>query len=151
MGRVVKARPRPFYPRERPGTFVKILLLLLLLLIIIIIISNATKQSLSSQTDSRITFQKYPTSYATRKSKSVLTSTRQWNLFWIPLSHPIFVSSVSILSSYICIWLRHCATSRKVAVSIPDGVTGIFHPTGRTLALGSASNRNEYQEYYMVG
>ena len=23
-------------------------------------------------------------------------------------------------------WLRHCTTSRKVAVSIPDGVTGIF-------------------------
>jgi hypothetical protein len=24
-------------------------------------------------------------------------------------------------------WLRHCATSGKVAGSIPDGVTGIFH------------------------
>ena len=24
-------------------------------------------------------------------------------------------------------WLRHCATSRKVAGSIPDGSTGIFH------------------------
>ena len=24
-------------------------------------------------------------------------------------------------------WLRQCATSRKVAGSIPDGVTGIFH------------------------
>ena len=24
-------------------------------------------------------------------------------------------------------WLRHCATSRKVAGSIPDGVFGIFH------------------------
>jgi hypothetical protein len=24
-------------------------------------------------------------------------------------------------------WLRHCATSRKFASSIPDGVTGIFH------------------------
>jgi hypothetical protein len=24
-------------------------------------------------------------------------------------------------------WLRHCATNRKVADSIPDGVTGIFH------------------------
>ena len=26
-----------------------------------------------------------------------------------------------------CSWLGHCATSRKVADSIPDGVTGIFH------------------------
>jgi hypothetical protein len=36
--------------------------------------------------------------------------------------------------------LRHCATSRKVAGSIPDGVTGIFQwlsPSGRTMALGS--------------
>jgi hypothetical protein len=30
------------------------------------------------------------------------------------------------------IWFRHCATSRKVAGSIPDGVTGIF-PSGRTM------------------
>ena len=38
-----------------------------------------------------------------------------------------------------CSLLRHCATSRKVAGSIPDSVTGIFHcqnPSGRTMALG---------------
>ena len=51
-------------------------------------------------------------------------------------------------------WLRHYATSPKVAGSIPDGVIGIFHwhnPFGRTMALGvdSASNRNEYQEYFL--
>ena len=37
-------------------------------------------------------------------------------------------------------WLRHCATSRKVAGSIPDGVIGIFHwhnPSSRTMTLGS--------------
>jgi len=36
-------------------------------------------------------------------------------------------------------WLRHCATSRKVVDSIPNGVTGIFHwynPSGRNMALG---------------
>jgi hypothetical protein len=36
--------------------------------------------------------------------------------------------------------LRHCARSRTVAGSIPDGVSGIFHwhnPSGHTLALGS--------------
>jgi len=35
-------------------------------------------------------------------------------------------------------WLRHCVTSWKVAGSIPDGVTGIFHwhnPSSRTMAL----------------
>jgi hypothetical protein len=41
--------------------------------------------------------------------------------------------------------LRHCTTSRKVAGTIPDGVTGIFHwhnPFCRTV-VDSASNRNE--------
>ena len=36
-------------------------------------------------------------------------------------------------------WLRHCATSRKVAGSIPHGGNGLFHghnPSGRTVALG---------------
>jgi len=36
-------------------------------------------------------------------------------------------------------WLRHCATSRKVAGSIPDDVIGIFHlhnHSGRTMDLG---------------
>ena len=43
-------------------------------------------------------------------------------------------------------WLRHCATSRKVAGSIPDGVTGNFHwhnPSGRTMALGSTQPLTE--------
>jgi hypothetical protein len=45
-------------------------------------------------------------------------------------------------------WLRNCATSRKVAGSITDGVIGVFHwrnPSGRD----SSSNRNEYQEYLL--
>jgi hypothetical protein len=36
-------------------------------------------------------------------------------------------------------WLRHYATSRKVAGSIPDEVFGIFNwpnPSSRTMALG---------------
>jgi hypothetical protein len=35
--------------------------------------------------------------------------------------------------------LKHCATSRKFAGSIPDGVIGNFHlpnPSDRTIALG---------------
>jgi hypothetical protein len=35
-------------------------------------------------------------------------------------------------------WLRHCATNRKVAVSISDGVTGLFNwnkPSGRNMGL----------------
>jgi hypothetical protein len=43
-------------------------------------------------------------------------------------------------------WLRHCATNRKVAGSIPDGVTIIFHrhnPSGRTMAMGSTQPLTE--------
>jgi hypothetical protein len=39
-----------------------------------------------------------------------------------------------------CSWSRHCATSRKVAVSILDGVTENIlwrNPSGHTTALGS--------------
>jgi hypothetical protein len=42
--------------------------------------------------------------------------------------------------------LRHCATSRKVAGSIPYGVFAIFHlrnPSGRTVALGSTQPLTE--------
>ena len=53
-------------------------------------------------------------------------------------------------------WLRHCATSRQVAVSIPDGVTGIFHwhnssPPHYGPGIDSTSNRNEYHEYFLGG
>jgi hypothetical protein len=43
-------------------------------------------------------------------------------------------------------WVRHCATSRKVVCSIPDGVIGILH---YGLGVDSASNRNDYQEYLL--
>jgi len=45
-------------------------------------------------------------------------------------------------------------TELQVTGSIPDGDIGIFHlhnPSGSTMILGvdSASNRNEYQEYFL--
>jgi len=43
-------------------------------------------------------------------------------------------------------WLRCCATKRKVAGSIPDGVIGIFHrhnPSDCTMALGSTQPLTE--------
>jgi hypothetical protein len=51
-------------------------------------------------------------------------------------------------------WLRYCATNQKVAGSIPDGVMEFsidINPCDRTMAMGvdSASNRNEYQEYFL--
>ena len=52
----------------------------------------------------------------------------------------------SLSLSQIHSWLRHCATSREVAGSIPDGIVGIFHwhnPSGRTMALGSTQPLTE--------
>jgi len=50
-------------------------------------------------------------------------------------------------------WLRCCATNRKVAGSIPAGVSGFFIDIILPIALwpwvDSASNRNEYQEYFL--
>jgi hypothetical protein len=49
--------------------------------------------------------------------------------------------------------LRHCATNRKVAASIPDGVTGIFYwnnPSGRTMALGSTQPLTEMITRYIL-
>jgi hypothetical protein len=43
-------------------------------------------------------------------------------------------------------WLRHCATSRKVAGSIPDSSRLHYGP-----GVDSASNRNEYHEYFLGG
>jgi len=45
-----------------------------------------------------------------------------------------------------CSWLRHGATSRKVAGSNPDGVIGFFHwhnPSGRIMTLGSTQPLTE--------
>ena len=54
----------------------------------------------------------------------------------------IFVSVVTVVAQ----WLRGCATNRKVAGSIPDGVTRIAHwhnPSDRTVALGSTQPLTE--------
>jgi hypothetical protein len=54
--------------------------------------------------------------------------------------------------NYVLI-LCHSATSRKVAISIPDGVTEIFLLTSfrphYVPGIDSASNRNKYQEYFL--
>jgi hypothetical protein len=61
------------------------------------------------------------------------------------------ILTLSLLMSYICgapckamgyavaQWLRHCATNRKIAGSIPDGVRIFYwpNPSGRTMALRS--------------
>ena len=51
-------------------------------------------------------------------------------------------------------WLRCCATDRKVAGSIPAGVSGFsidikFFRSHYGSGVDPASNRNEYQEYFL--
>ena len=52
-------------------------------------------------------------------------------------------------------WLKCCVTNRKVVGSIPVGVIGIFHCHKKFFrsrygsGVDSASNRNEYQEYFL--
>jgi len=51
-------------------------------------------------------------------------------------------------------WLRCCATNRKVAGSILAGVSGFFiaiksFRSHYSPGVDSASNRNEYQEYFL--
>jgi hypothetical protein len=58
----------------------------------------------------------------------------------------MWINLCQLWSTWWRIWLRHYATSQKVAGSIPDGVIGIFHkhiPSGRTLALGSTQPLKE--------
>ena len=53
-------------------------------------------------------------------------------------------------------WLRCCVTNRKVAGSIPAGVSGFFIDIKSFRShygpgVDSASNRNEYQDYFLGG
>ena len=53
-------------------------------------------------------------------------------------------------------WLRCCATNRKVAGSMPAGVTGFFVDIKSFRShcgpgVDSASNRNEYHEHFLGG
>jgi len=58
------------------------------------------------------------------------------------------------MGTAIAQWLRCCDINRKVTGSIPAGVSGFFidiNSFGSHCGPGidSASNRNEYQEYFL--
>jgi hypothetical protein len=66
------------------------------------------------------------------------------------LSHQIFNSNsrrlIMKMATALAQWLRHCATNRKVAGSIPDCVIVIFHrhnPSDCTMTLGSTQPLTE--------
>jgi hypothetical protein len=84
-------------------------------------------------------------------------------LSWLTLCNTLAIFTSSVMLQYAGIsegtqwriWLRHGTASRKVVDSIPDVVIESFHlhnPSDRTCpGVDSASNRNEYQEYFLGG
>jgi len=65
-----------------------------------------------------------------------------------------YLSLILIIKPTRCISLRCCATNRKVADSIPAGVSGFFIDIKSFRShygpgVDSAFNRNEYQEYFL--
>jgi len=74
------------------------------------------------------------------------------NQVYIQMCRYIILQSVS--ETAVAQWLRCCATNRKVAGSIQDGVSRFFIDIKyfRSLygpGVDSAFNRNEYQEYFL--
>jgi hypothetical protein len=73
----------------------------------------------------------------------------------------MMIIEVNIFDAYILAWgtavarwLRCCVTNRKVAGSIPAGVSGFFVDIKSFRShcgpgVDSASNGNEYQEYFL--
>ena len=66
----------------------------------------------------------------------------------------LHLSQIKGMGTAVAQWLRCCATNRKVAGSIPAGVSGFFIDIKSFRwhygpGVDSASNRNEYQEYFL--
>jgi len=66
----------------------------------------------------------------------------------------IFLVLISAKETAVAQRLRRCATNRKVAGSIPAGVSGFLIDIKSFRShygpgVDSASNRNEYQEYFL--
>ena len=66
----------------------------------------------------------------------------------------IYMYTIYTMGTGVAQWLRCCVTNRKVAGSIPAGVSGFFVDIKSFRShygpgVDSACNRKEYQEYFM--
>jgi hypothetical protein len=102
---------------------------------------------------------------ARRTNRHCLGTFKLWKLLHLPLkaySFTIPPPTLSYLEGYTWwrvgtrqgSWFRHCATSQKVAVSIPDEVIGFFNwpnPSSRTMSLGSTQPLTEMSTRNLPG
>ena len=69
------------------------------------------------------------------------------------VSNTFFILYTIKWGTVVAQWLRCCATNRKVAGSIPDGVGNFTDVKSFRSHYGpgvdSASNKNEYQEHFL--
>ena len=73
---------------------------------------------------------------------------------WLHYNFHVFNILIVDWGTAVTHWLRRCATNRKVTGSIPDGVSGFFIDIKSFRShygpgVDSASNRNDYQEYFL--
>jgi len=56
-----------------------------------------------------------------------ITERGKQKYWWKTVRMPLYLSQIPCeMGHAVALWLRHYATNRQVAGSIPDGVTGIF-------------------------
>jgi len=85
---------------------------------------------------------------------SVHTGQRDESLQGNSIYSPKSPSYMPIVGTAVAQYLRCCVTNRKVAGSVPAGVSGFFIDIKSFRShygpgVDSASNRNEYQEYLL--
>ena len=71
---------------------------------------------------------------------------------YLPLRPSVYKHTHIRLGTRWRSWLGNCATRRKVAGLIFDGVTGNFHwhnPSGRTVAMGKTRPLNGSEKYFL--
>jgi len=110
--------------------------------------TNSTKHSPSWEVRKPSAGQEIPRMLRNLSSYSSFTSDGQLPLSWDRKALGCSLYRLWYFEGLLTgiIWLRCCATNRKVAGSIPDGVIWIFHwhyPPDRTMALGSTQPLTE--------
>jgi len=87
-------------------------------------------------------------SYLSQSAICILIRDSETRCFLLTYNTPI------LLGTAVAQWLRFCVTYRKVAGSIPAGVTGFFIDIKSFRSqygpgVDSTSIRNEYREYFL--